>query len=157
MNVLDPVLIPFILMVAAYIIGRVSLRSEDSTASTRNRASRIYLYLDGAFGLYPQLITSTALALALVPQDITKATRWQWFGWPIFWFAAAWQLVISLKFIPEDLFNNLGYRSFGLADARPAPPTVRYKVAVLLVIPLVAWICRAVVAVIAVLFANLIR
>src|SRR5215831_17634911 len=63
--------LPFSLMLTAYAVGRASLWKADSTKAARERAARIFLYLDGAYGLVPQLLASTALSVFFLFPDVT--------------------------------------------------------------------------------------
>jgi len=138
----DPLVIPFILMLTAYTIGRASLRKEDSTKSKRDRGSRIFLYLDGAYGFYPQLLLSSAASFGWSRIDFDAGVSIKALVPYIFSVVAAVQLLIYLVFIPEDLFNALGYRAFGLKDNRPTPPKGRYRLAILVIIPLLIFAVR---------------
>lgn len=60
-------------------------------------------------------------------------------------------------YLPGDLFGALGYRVFGLGDTRPSPPTTRYRLAILVVVPLVALTFRIVFGLLAVFLGPLIQ
>jgi hypothetical protein len=133
-DISTPLLIPFILMSTAYIVGRLCVRPEDSTKAKRNQASRAFLYLDGAYGFYPQLLMSCAAPFSFGPNpgSVAKLVTLCIFGT-----VSVWQLIIQLIYLRKNLFNVLGYRTFGLSDPRPAPPTLQYILSVLIVIPVV--------------------
>jgi len=68
-----PLLIPFILTATAYIVGRFSVRRDDLTKGKRTKASRVFLYLDGTYGFYPQLLMSCSVPFAVGTQDLFTA------------------------------------------------------------------------------------
>jgi hypothetical protein len=148
--------VPFIFMLIAYVVGRASLWKRDSTKSSRVRAGRIYLYLDGAYGLYPQLLWSICLIPPLLPATLELKTAVNLIG--------LWQFVVSMKTIPNDLFPALGYwggrhnilvhgtklpslmTSTPLDEnakkiSQPEPPVWKYRLSVLVLGPLVAIVC----------------
>ena len=145
-----PILIPFVLTATAYIVGRLSLRPEDLTRNKRKRASRIFLYLDGAYGFYPQLLMSCFVPFVGSDPD-------QLFTWLPFLIISSWTFVLYVFFLPEDLFQALGYRVLGLGDVRPSPPTGKYRVAILVVVPFVAWALTSEFALLTAILALLIR
>jgi len=142
---LDPMIFPFVLMFVAYTVGWSSLWKRDSNRSARMRAARIYLYLDGVYGFAPQCAVSTLLSLSSVG-PITAILAPQSFAL----YLSFWQLYVSLRTIPEHLFRELGYTSgfdsafttmeidAGLDElARKKPPLWKYRLAVLLIVPLI--------------------
>jgi hypothetical protein len=141
----EPLVIPFILMTTAYTIGRATA-ARQSTAAERDRGSRIFLYLDGAYGFYPQLLLSSAAAFGLIKGDPYEGSPTSVAVYYFFWAIACWQLLIYLLYIPEDLFDALGYRAFGLTDRRPNPPKARYWISVLIFIPLLTSVIKTVAA-----------
>jgi hypothetical protein len=148
-EVLHPMMLPFVLMLTAYTVGRASLRNEDFSKAARNRASRIFLFLDGAYGFYPQLLLSCLVPLLAKrsDSDAFDSTFGQ-ISMYMFMGIGLWQLLIYLLFLQEDLFNALGYRTYGLTDSRPSPPTSRYRLSVLVAIPLIAYVVATVFALI---------
>jgi hypothetical protein len=152
-----PLLIPFILTATAYIVGSLSVRREDLSKDKRKKASKVFLYLDGAYGFYPQLLMSCLVPFAISPGD--------WYSgglphllWALpFWILSAWTFILYVFYLPEDLFGALGYRVQGLGDTRPSPPTARYRLAILVVVPLVGLTFRIVFGVVAVLVGALIQ
>jgi hypothetical protein len=56
-----PIVVPFILFLMARMIAWGSIKRIHSSPEHRKRAARAYLYLDGAYGLYPQTLLSTLL------------------------------------------------------------------------------------------------
>jgi hypothetical protein len=61
-----PIVIPFVLLFTARTIAWGSIKWIDSTAERRARTRRAYLYLDGAYGLYPQALLSIGVVLSSV-------------------------------------------------------------------------------------------
>jgi hypothetical protein len=135
-----PIMVPVFWMFAAFFVGRVSLRKEDSTKAVRNRASRIFLYLDGAYGFYPQLLMSCVVAFLprfVTPDPISSPSGVSWILMFFFMGLGLWQLLIYLIFMQEDFFQAPGYRTAGLTDPRPRPPTWKYRFAVMVMMPLI--------------------
>jgi hypothetical protein len=54
-----------VLLLLAYAAGRASLRKADVTRERSRRATRAFLYLDGAYGLVPQMCMALALTAIL--------------------------------------------------------------------------------------------
>ncbi|HVJ07000.1 MAG TPA: hypothetical protein VM554_01315 [Acidisarcina sp.] len=151
--------VPFILMLSAYVIGRASLWKGDRSRSSRTHAARAFLYLDGAYGFYPQLAVCTAFTLFLLAPEVPPIRS--------FWFwASIWQLYIYMKTIPVQLFHVVGYANadrvlspnipvtlFPPEDktsrastlSRPDPPLWKYRLSVLLVIPILSALVLAVI------------
>lgn len=144
--------VPFILMLTAYVVGRASFFEADSTKTTRTIASRLFLYLDAAYGLYPQLGVTTLYALIIIPSLFEHMGT-------VFYAFAIWQLIVSMKTIPHELFTSLGYtRTSQAVDSnstitlfdnpgqttkeslvsRQDPPIWKYRLAVLIVIPVIS-------------------
>jgi hypothetical protein len=147
-----PICIPFVLMFTAYTVGRLSLWKRDATRDARVRAARIYLYLDGAYGLFPQLALSAVTIPELFPL-MQEARVLQLIGF--------WQFTISMRNIPNDLFPALGYwggrhnllfhgtgipQIFTTASedenakrvSQSEPPVWRYRLSVLVLAPAIA-------------------
>jgi len=156
LEISNPLLIPFVLTATAYIVGRFSVRSEDLTKAERNKASRVFLYLDGAYGFYPQLLMSCSVPFAVGELDLYSGTLSRLLLAWTFWFISSCTLIFYLFYLPLDLFGALGYRVGGLGDRRPSPPIVRYRLCMLVVVPLVALTFRIAFAVMAVLLSALI-
>ena len=154
-DLLDEILqlfgIPFILMLTAYVVGRASLWKRDATKAAKRHAAHVFLYLDGAYGFYPQLAATAVFSLALAASDasdLQAVLRFaSWVG--------IWQLIVSMKTIPNELFWALGYSShpdrksitlFQEGAFRPAKPVVakegdppkwKYRLCVLFVLPMI--------------------
>jgi hypothetical protein len=144
--------IPFVLMLTAYLVGRASLWKVDSTKAARQRAARIFLYLDGAYGFLPQLAASAAFALFLLAPEAPPLRS------VIFWIGI-WQLIVYMRTIPEQLFHEVGYTdrilspytTISLFPAEPegsrknvmsrsTPPLWKFRICVLVVVPIVSLI-----------------
>jgi hypothetical protein len=143
-EVFESFALPFILMLTAFVVGRASVWKADSTKATKKRAARIFLYLDGALGLFPQLFAVAVLSIADYDQ----------FELPSFvlWLISMWQLFVTMNTIPDRLFLVLGYRTrrrkqlrmnqlrFGRPPMEPdmslpKPPTWKYRFCILCVVP----------------------
>ena len=92
---------------SGFLMGWGSIKPEDSTPERRGRATKAYLYLDGAHGLWPQLSWGVFAVLwfcnnragALGPAWAATATIFIMF--PVF----CWQAYVNAKKIPELLFR----------------------------------------------------
>jgi hypothetical protein len=155
-NILSEVLqsfsVPFILMLMAYVVGRACLRKRDGTTMARRRAGRVFLYLDGAYGFYPQLALTAAFTVLLLNPELSPVRSY------CFWLGI-WQLFIYMKTIPSELFHAVGYANayrdlspnapiklFATHDtisvdptiSHPDPPLWKYRLCVLFVIPAIS-------------------
>jgi hypothetical protein len=152
-EILGSFAVPFILMLTAYLVGRASIWKRDATKAAKRRAAAIFLYLDGAYGFYPQLAATVASSILTLPVDLASIGNLPTFLWLSFF----WQLDVSMKAIPKELFSALGYTEFvptgSLVDllrgdlssedrsptpvvSKGNPPKWKYRTCVLLVIPI---------------------
>ena len=111
---IDPLSIPIMLTTVVFFFVWGSLKKSDSTPDKRNTARRAYLYFDGAYGLYSQLLMafgiglfSTAAGQSLVENEELLMP----FLALIFLLAGStiWQIYISTKKIPKLVFAVNGY------------------------------------------------
>lgn len=125
---LEPFVIPFVLLLVSFAVG-LTLNQDRSPASAlrvqRRRLGRHYLYLDAAYGLYPQ-------ALAALYPTLSAA-----FQYPSV--LMAWQAVITFRLLPSDLYArgeslDKPLQLFG-SDPKTQVPWKRYLVVVLILIP----------------------
>jgi hypothetical protein len=144
--------LPFILMLTAYVVGRAGLWKPDSTNAAKERVSRIFLYLDGAYGFYPQIAITAAFTLFMLNPELSPVRSF------LFWISV-WQLIVYMRTIPEQLFHIIGYSNaervlapntpitlFPGPDSAsvdphlssPDPPIWKYRLCVLFVIPAIA-------------------
>jgi hypothetical protein len=141
---------PFILMITAYIVGMATLRRSDSTKASRRLASRAFLYLDGAYGLYPQLAACTFFSLYVSVPEFLQGNSFSYI-------ISIWQLIVTMKTIPALLFRAVGYENAERAvnksatvtlfstdlprDGTPilqgTPPVWKYRLCILVVVPIV--------------------
>lgn len=125
-----PIAIPFILFFVARMIAWGSLKGIDSTPEHRKRAARAYLYLDGAYGLYPQALLSIAIVLSSVgaapspiqtilrstpensASDNVFSTSCYVAGTTILAGALIWETILKRFILPRRLFafNNYSKR-----------------------------------------------
>ena len=145
-ELLKPFAVPFILMLTAYIVGALSLWHSDATKEAKKRAGRIFLYLDAAYGLYPQigasLITS---AWSYDPASVSIIAPFSfWISWS--------QLIIYLTIIPAELFRAVGYTHYQgsavpdgeehteslVSSTRRGPPKWKYRLCILIVLPMIS-------------------
>lgn len=95
--------IPFTFLVLSYAAGEGSLRECDSNKENRRRARRVYLYLDGAYGLLPQTIASTTVVLlAFAPNQVYVKI--------LGLIAVLWNSYISFYVVPNKLFVANNYQ-----------------------------------------------
>ena len=59
----QPFLAPLLTTSVAFLVAWGSLKRRDSTSETRARARRAYLYSDGAFGFFSQLVIATGIGI----------------------------------------------------------------------------------------------
>jgi hypothetical protein len=108
-SVLQPLSVPFTLMLLTYVIGYAALPSAYSQHENILAAQRKYLYLDGARGLWPQLIMAVSLAVSSLPARLGRANLLLGFGVigaiVAFGIALIWQAYINLKVSRLDLFD----------------------------------------------------
>jgi hypothetical protein len=120
LGLLLPLLAPFSLAITSHAAARGSLERTDITPDALARSRRAYLYLDGALGLWSQMLLASVF----------------WLGWFAFQAKAAWLAVLSApcfllafifqarvthRVIPARLFALNGYpssypRFFHLSD-----------------------------------------
>lgn len=150
-EILQSFAVPFVLMLTAYVVGRASLWKRDATLAARRRAGRIFLYLDGAYGLYPQLAACGVYTLFFLFPNV-DFIRYMIYA------VSGQQLVIYMKTIPDRLFTELGYLSVTEVSGsgapitlfasqskpqetlapRSVPPKWKFRLCVLFVIPAIA-------------------
>lgn len=128
-GVLEPFLIPFVLLLTAFAIGRTIKREPDAgldIGAARHRLSRHYLYLDATYGLFSQALASLYPSIA------------EWFPYPSL--LLVWQGVITFRLLPMDLYAHGEAFNQSTQLFKPDPkslvPWGRYLTTVLIVLPL---------------------
>jgi hypothetical protein len=66
-----PIAIPFIFLILVRMIAWGSIKKMDDSPTKRKRAASAYLYLDGAYSLFPQTLIAVGFALSSVGSDQT--------------------------------------------------------------------------------------
>jgi hypothetical protein len=125
---LEPFAIPVTLTAVVYLMGWGTLRRRDSTFETRRRARFVYLYCDGAYGLYVQLFLALAASFSSTEfgQRTIAGNRWGCLSIALFYsaliLASLWQTLQTTRKIPRLVFVANGY-SDRLLDfwQRPQP------------------------------------
>jgi hypothetical protein len=146
---LEGLTVPFSLLLAVFVVSWASLHRKDRTRSNRYRIGRIYLYLDGAFGLYSQafgaLFYTTWLMLERTPLD--DALKYPLAG--LFFVCAAlttlWQGWITLRTIPSRTFSAQGYSAeIGGTDTAEEGPWGKYRLTVAFLLPVIGYLFKGV-------------
>ena len=101
-EILNSFSLPFVLMLTAYVVGRAGLWKPDSTKAARRRVSRVFLYLDGAYGFYPQLAIAAAFTCFFLNPELQPLRTF------LFWISI-WQLIVYMRTTPAQLFRIIGY------------------------------------------------
>lgn len=108
-SLMKPFTIPFSLMLITYVVSYSALPAVYVQHSNILGAQRKYLYLDGAKGLWPQLLMSSSLSLtpfaylALGDGELFRTCFLLLTA--IFWVALLWQSVVTLKVVGLELFD----------------------------------------------------
>lgn len=133
-----PFTLPAFLTSFVWLMAWGTLRSRDSTAEARKRASAAYLYLLGAHSFFPVLVLAAAIAplsigrdrsaiLELLPLSLGyyRPDLVGYGHWPTMFFSAAlvWQTFVLVIWVPLKLFRANGY---GYTETRMRPPWVRF-------------------------------
>ena len=132
---------PTVLTLIVFLQAWSSLKGSDSTPETRARARRAYLYFDGAYGFYFQILLSLAYSLQAWSDDHTKLLeRVPPFTFLvfdiIFMVGTIGQLLETGKKVPIKLFKINGYssreRQFWQRKRPDDPPWSKYHFAIIL-------------------------
>jgi hypothetical protein len=163
MSILHPFTIPFSLMLITYVIAYSVLPAIYSKHENILGAQRKYLYLDGAMGLWPQLIMATSLSLARIPHTAFPSDpafgAFILFCSVTFIVGFTWQWYLTLKVIRLDLFD------YDYLVEKPdtmflpiTEPWGKYMVVSTFILPLLFWaLVQAVIWVASVVAALVIR
>jgi hypothetical protein len=100
-----PLVLPFVLFMVARMMAWGSLKKVDSNPLVRKSATGAYLYLDGAFGFYPQMVSTLGLVIATAHLSTTIAD----IGFVLFGVGAVWQGLLSRWILVRKLFDFNGY------------------------------------------------
>jgi hypothetical protein len=99
LSTLLPLKPPFILLLSVYVIALCSLPPGFVTKPNWDAAKRKYLYLDAAYGIWPQLILATCVALMGLLPSLIAVISLAWLGTLI------WQSIITAFKIREGMFE----------------------------------------------------
>jgi hypothetical protein len=121
-DVLWPAMVPFVLFLMARMIAWGSLKKISATPLRKEQARNAYLYLDGAYGFYPQLFAALGFALAsrggkfsFGPQsDFPEGAPYfvamcYYAGIALSGTAAIWQGILNRWILAKKLFEFNGY------------------------------------------------
>jgi len=100
-----PLVFPFILFMMARMMAWGSLKKKDSIPLASKRATGAYLYLDGAFGFYPQMISPLGLVIATAHLSSGVDAV----GYVLFGIGVVWQGILSRWILAKKLFEFNGY------------------------------------------------
>lgn len=137
-------IVPFSLMLAVLIVRHACLKKQDQNLENRRRAGRLYLYFDGALGLYSQMFASLAYVLWTTADQIPllESKAQSQLAGLLYLMSIAlwiWQTLVTIRTVPRGIFVALGYTP----DIGEAPnseieaPWTRYRLAALVGVPLV--------------------
>ena len=110
MNFINPFLLPISLAFSCYAAARGSLLKKDLSKHNLKKAQRAYLYFDGAFGFWIQMIISSFGAILpwlfhideVVDEDLFRAIM----AWLLLlYIGCGFQSLVSLRIIPQKLFG----------------------------------------------------
>jgi hypothetical protein len=140
---LSAFVVPFSLMLAVLIIRRACLDTDDQILETRRRAAKLYLYYDGALGLYSQMLAALAYALWTKIDGISIVTveSQQMLAGMLYTLFIAfwiWQLLVSIRSVPRRIFAALGYAPDieEVTNGSRQAPWLKYRGAILVAVPL---------------------
>jgi hypothetical protein len=108
LSVLSPLMPPLTLLLIVYVIAFCSLPPGFVTGVNWKAAQRKYLYLDGAFGLWPQFILASCIAVTGATSPPPGSTRAPLiFGVAVWVFIGTfiWQSIITAFKIREGMFE----------------------------------------------------
>lgn len=119
--------VPGLLLVVAVIASWASLHQSDSTKESRRRCRDAFLYYDGAFGLFPQMLSSLGLVLVVFLDWLGPRVNELFAGLGLIvalpvTAAGVWQAYVLLAEIPRNLFDLNGYKETSGLFATAAPP-----------------------------------
>jgi len=145
---LEALTVPFSLFLTVYFISRASLHRQDQTAPNRRRVQRVYLYMDGAFGLYSQaygaLLYNAWLTLERIPLDDNPKLGLAGLCFFPAVVIIAWQGWLTLRTVPSRIFAAHGYSAeIGDPDDHLQAPWGKYRLTALLVVPAIGYSVKA--------------
>jgi len=122
-----PLFVPIALAITAYAAARGSLSRQDITPESLGRARRGYLYFDGAFGLWSQMVIASTPVFALRAFNAELV----WIGVPLalaYFTAAIYQIWLTGRVIPMRLFELNGYpKTYPKLFSRKDPNAKRWS------------------------------
>ncbi|MCP4580577.1 MAG: hypothetical protein GY839_03095 [candidate division Zixibacteria bacterium] len=126
---ITPICLPLSILILGLIAGWAALMKSDRTFESQRKLTKVYLYIDGAYGLYHQAMVVLMLSVSPYLQEPK----------PTIWFVLAFMLAISAVpsliyvlylisvVIPKRLFKIIGYAlvvepvCMSFSSARKAP------------------------------------
>jgi hypothetical protein len=131
-------------MLTVLLVRRCCLKKRDQNVENRRRAGMLYLYFDGALGLYSQMFASLAYVLWTTADQIPLlGSQAQSLLAGLLYMASfglwIWQFLVTTRLVPRRIFSALGYPpDIGEgANAEAEAPWGKYRTAVLVSVPLV--------------------
>ena len=125
------VLMPFLLVLYAFVAGYSSLWSDDLNKKSRKRATNAYLYIFSSYSLIPHFLLQTTsyvfimLGITVWKLDNSVALFVYLFIIPFILLLVIWNGVVTLKQVPAALFAANGYFSsksrFNQTNRRKGP------------------------------------
>lgn len=116
LSVLQPFTAPIVLTAFVFPMGWGTLRRHRSNRASRARARTAYLYFDGAYGLWPQMLIAAVAGLLTVLFPIMLLVLFKYPIWftllgGLFLFAVACQFHLTVRKIPRLMFQVNGHPS----------------------------------------------
>ncbi len=159
---------PFALAVIARLMAWGTLKTDDLVSEKKRSARLRFLYLDGALGLFPQILLATGTGLfaalapaaskdAFVPPETLSQSVAASLAFVVLLIGVPWQYILNNFVIPRRLFLFNGY-SFHmvfpwLARGPRGEPYLRYSVVLSVVALLTGTIMPTVMAIVATVVA----
>lgn len=149
-EVLGTLIVPFSLMLTVFLVRRSCLKRKDQNLENRRRAGLLYLYFDGALGLYSQMFASLAYVLWTTADQIPLlgSQAQSLFAGLLYIVSTGlwiWQSLVTIRLVPRRIFSTLGYPpDIGETPCKETEaPWSGFRAAVLLSVPLVIFAMKS--------------
>jgi hypothetical protein len=132
----NPFITPIWLTCLAFLMGWGSLKKEHSSPSERARARAAYLYLDGAYGFWPELLLASLIAFSRLNMLLMMISYSAYSAVFLSYIVVSiWQIYITLGKLPKLLFtaNRYSVGHFWQPRKQDDPPWGRLVSVTLLV------------------------
>ncbi|MEA5464637.1 hypothetical protein [Leptothoe sp. PORK10 BA2] len=149
---LSPAIFPFSLLLVSFAAGWGSLYGRDMSSEKREVAQHAYLYFDGCYGLWPQMLSIAFGSLSLKALEIFTLTEsLSPFLVVIFlgsilggFIPGIWTLILVVYRIPSKLFKLNGYTGVWpplfLCAPKGAGPWTQYQIRVFVFAGFLLWL-----------------